>query len=230
MVIRLHTRKLHKACQLVEAAISQHSLSLVELQTLTRYLNFVPMVVPLGRTFLRRLYNMQMFFHPGRKTSRSRVSTEATKDLRWWASALATKPERCIARQEREIVMLWSDAVGTKGLGAFFIDKRQRACRPSSSAHNQDATTQPYSEAAFSIALPKYIMRKREHINIKEMRVVQQSLLYWGKQWRGTKVIMNIDNRAVVHWLQNRTIRGATMNVLRRCLLLATNHNLEIEA
>ena len=143
---------------------------------------------------------------------------------------MATKPERYIARQEREIVMLWSDAAGTKGLGAFFIDKRQRACRLSSSAHNQDATTQPYPEAAFSIALPKYIMRKREHINTKEMRAVEQSLLYWGKHWRGTKVIMNIDNRAVVHGLENRTIRGATMNVLRRCLLLATNHDLEIEA
>jgi len=230
MVIRLPTRKLHKACQLVEAAISQHSLSLVELQTLTGYLNFIAIMVPLGRTFLRRLYNMQLFFHPGRRTRRRRVSTEATKDLRWWTSALATKPELCIARQEREIVMLWSDAVGTKGLGAFFIDKRQRACRPSSSAHNQDATTQPYPEAAFSIALPKYIMRKREHINTKEMCAVEQSLLYWGKHWRGTKVIMNIDNRAVVYGLENSTIRGATMNVLRRCLLLATNHDLEIEA
>ena len=41
---------------------------------------------------------------------------------------------------------------------------------------------------------------------------------------------MYIDNRAVVHALQNLTIRGATMNMLRRCLLLATQLDLEIDA
>ena len=41
---------------------------------------------------------------------------------------------------------------------------------------------------------------------------------------------MYIDNRAVVHALENLTIRGATMNVLRWCLLLAIELDLEIDA
>ena len=61
------------------------------------------------------------------------------------------------------------------------------------------------------------------------MPAVEQALVYWGSQWQGTKVIMYIDNRAVVHTLKNLTIRGATMNVLRRCLLLATELDLEID-
>ena len=69
-----------------------------------------------------------------------------------------------------------------------------------------------------------------EHSNTKEMRAVEQALLYWGKQWQGKKVIMHIDNRAVVHGLENQSIRGSSMDVLRRCLLLATDHDLEIEA
>jgi len=89
---------------------------------------------------------------------------------------------------------------------------------------------QTHAEAAFSISLLNYLTRNKEHINTKEIHAVEQSLLYWGKLWRGTKVVMNIDNQGVVHALENRTIRGATMNLLRRYLLLATDYDLEIEA
>lgn len=67
-----------------------------------------------------------------------------------------------------------------------------------------------------------------EHINTKQLRAVEQALLYWGDEWRGTKVLMHIDNRAVVYGLENVTIRGS-MDVLRICLLLAANFDLEIE-
>ena len=69
-----------------------------------------------------------------------------------------------------------------------------------------------------------------EHIDTKERRAVEQALLYWGKQWQRKKVILHIDNRAVVHGLENQTIRGSSIDVLCRCLLLATDHDLEIEA
>ena len=41
---------------------------------------------------------------------------------------------------------------------------------------------------------------------------------------------MHIDNQALVHGLENQTICGSSMDVLRRCLLLPTDHDLEIEA
>ena len=44
-----------------------------------------------------------------------------------------------------------------------------------------------------------------------------------------TKVVMHIDNRAVVFGLENMSMRGTSMDVLRRCLLLAANHDLQIE-
>lgn len=40
---------------------------------------------------------------------------------------------------------------------------------------------------------------------------------------------MHIENRAVAYAISNRTIRGATMSVLRRCLLIAAECDLEIE-
>ena len=62
------------------------------------------------------------------------------------------------------------------------------------------------------------------------MRAVEQALLYWGRQWKGSKVILHVDNRAVAHGLENQTIRGAPMDVLRRCLLLAAEYDLDLEA
>jgi len=45
-------------------------------------------------------------------------------------------------------------------------------------------------------------------LNTKELRAVEQALLYWGERWRETKVLMHIDNRAVVYGLENLTMRG----------------------
>ena len=62
------------------------------------------------------------------------------------------------------------------------------------------------------------------------MRAVEQVLLDWGREWKGKALIMHVDNRAVVHALANKTIRGASMQVLRRCLLLATEYDLDLHA
>ena len=65
MVIRLPEKTLCNACTIVEHAWNKKSLSLLEIQKVTGYLNFVWTVIPLGRSFLRRLYNMELYFPPG---------------------------------------------------------------------------------------------------------------------------------------------------------------------
>ena len=230
MIIRLPTRKLAKAKKLVAAAVNTDALTLVELQTLPGYLNFVCIVTPLDRTFLRRLYNMQIYFPARWGQHRRRISSEASKDLRWWLAALAMEPERSIKKRDRETISLWSDTAGRKGLGAFYMDSSQFTGGGGKQDTRQNICPTPLPGAAFSIPLPRYLRRMNEHINTKEMRAVEQAQLYWGKQWQGKKVIMHFDNRAVVHGLENQTIRGSSMDVLRRCLLLATDHDLEKKA
>ena len=73
MIIRLPHKKLLKAQQLVQTAMNQTSLLLRELQQIMGYLNFIATVVPLGRTFLRRLYNMQLHFPIDRTHFRWRI-------------------------------------------------------------------------------------------------------------------------------------------------------------
>ena len=88
----------------------------------------------------------------------------------------------------------------------------------------------PRAGSAFSIAFSHHLTRFREHINTQAMRAVEQVFLHWGREWKGKALIMHTDNRAVVHALANKTIRGTSMQVLRRCLLLPTEYDLDLHA
>jgi len=229
MVIRLRTKKLCKARAIAPAAANQNSHSLLELQALTGYLNFASIVTPLGRTFLRRLYNMQIYFPIRGPKCRRHLSTDARKDLLWWKKILKAGPERSLQQEHRDTVYPWSDPSGTTGLRAYYYDTRNSSHHGPCSTGTEQPHSSPQSGSAFSIALPRYLARANEHINTKELHALEQALLYWGDQWRGTKVLMHIDNRAVMYELENLTIRGNSMDVLRRCLLLAAYFDLEIE-
>ena len=215
MVIRLPAKKLQKAQSLVQDALAKKSLSLLQLQKLTGYLNFVATVTPLGRTFLRRLYNMELYFPRGSRHQKRRLSCEAQKDLAWWDMVLKQAPHRSIKLRIRETISTWTDVASTKGLGAFFTSERE-------------PTPQP--DSAFCLVLPSHFARRREHINTQEMRAVEQALLYWGQKWKGKQVTVHTDNRTVAYGLAHGTTRGASMEVLRWCLLLATEYDLDLEA
>jgi len=80
IVIRLPPSKLEKAWTIGRTALQKNSLSLTELQRITVYLNFGSVVVLLGRTFLRRHYNMELYFPPGNVHQRRRISSDGKKD------------------------------------------------------------------------------------------------------------------------------------------------------
>ena len=121
MIVRLPLKKLEKGRTIVTTAREKYSLSLLEIQKITGYLNFVAVVVTLGRTFLRHLYNMELYF-PSRSISYRRgISQEARRNLTWWSKVLANSPERSIMPRERNEVATWSDAASTKGQGVYFL-------------------------------------------------------------------------------------------------------------
>jgi len=77
IVIRLPAKKLLKGQSMTQRTAEKKSVSLLELQKITGHLNFVATVVLLGRTFLRRLYNMELHFPPGSGHPKWRLSSEA---------------------------------------------------------------------------------------------------------------------------------------------------------
>jgi len=143
MVIQLPTKKLSKARAIVQAAANQNSLSLLELQALTGYLNFASIVTPLGRTFLHRLYNMQIYFPTRGPKCRRHLLTDARKDLRWWKKLLEAAPERSIQQEHSDTVYLWSDAVGTKGLSAYYYETRNSSHHGPCSTRTEQTHSSP---------------------------------------------------------------------------------------
>jgi hypothetical protein len=117
----------------------------------------------LGRSFLRRLYNLLINF-PLTPHARRRLSSEAREDMKWWLSLLPTSPATRFLRRDRTTIFAWSDASGTKGMGVYYR------------LPNQDLHHITESQV-FSAQSPRHIQQKREHINTKEMRAVEQCLL-----------------------------------------------------
>ena len=217
MAIRLPAEKREKGLAIISKHQGAASISLHDLQQLTGFLNFVTLVVPLGRAFIRRLYNLQLYF-PQNPHARRRISAEERKDLVWWGNLLL--PLSAIERRFLPIVRqgfsMWTDASGLKGLGGYY------------QAEPYHSLLHIRPVEAFMLALPRHIQHREEHINAKEMRAVEEGFLRWGQHWRGCRVTLYIDNQAVVYAIKNRTIRGSTMDILRRCLLLASQNDLEL--
>ena len=116
-------------------------------------------------------------------TFRRQITIEAHQDLRRWSRVLARAPERSIQKQTRSTISIWSDAAGTKGLGALYIDNNLNLTHPyNDKPYPQSSSTHPGPRpgCAFSITLPTSVTRAREQINTKELRAGEQALLYWG--------------------------------------------------
>jgi hypothetical protein len=219
-VVRLPNDKKDKALSMLRPFIvspplstPQTSISLSELQSLTGFLAFASYVVPLGRTFTRRLYNMLFHFPQGQPNLRRRVSSEALKDIHWWYEAVIAVPSKAIPRPGAApppTIQVYSDASSLKGLGGYFL-------------RGYETTAELTVEKAFSVALPRHLLQRRpaEHINTRELRAVEQCLLHWGHSWAGHSILFHVDNTVALHGINNGTTRGEPMKILRRLLLLA---------
>jgi hypothetical protein len=215
MEARLPTTKLHKATELVEHALKKGKLSLQELQSLIGFLSFCCKVVPLGRSFLRRLYDATSNY-PRSDTKRRRLTAEMKADLRWWKQFLPSWNGIAIIRPTREHHSLWTDASGNEGLGGYHL--------PSNAA--------PLSELTWSSAFSKPHPRhhRHKHINYKEMLAVLTAFRLWLPKFSYKHIAIHTDNTAVYHGLNKRSIRGPAMEPLREITLLAALHDITFSA
>ena len=114
---------------------------------------------------------------------------------------------------------MWMHAAGLKSLGGYY--------HPAGPNRPDTYLCEVSPAKTFMLVPPRPIQLRQEHINTKEMWAVEQGLLRWGRIWKGAWVITHINNQAVVHGIANQTIRGNTMDVLHRCLLLASKNDIE---
>ena len=89
MIARLPQDKLNRALKAVQDTLRLGYTSFKALRNMLGFLSFCACVIPLGRPFLRKLFNFaNELSHLSRPTTRRRLSAEAIQDLRWWLTLL----------------------------------------------------------------------------------------------------------------------------------------------
>ncbi|KAF5337417.1 hypothetical protein D9611_003081 [Ephemerocybe angulata] len=192
--IRLPPPKLEYLIELLDAWAAMKTCTRTQLDELTGFLQFTSQVIPTSRAFLRNLYDFSKGF-TSRFTQR-RIPGAAKKDLDWWRTVAVGWNGIRFVSPSRDVVHIFTDAAGTKGLGGHF-------------------GRQWYAERC-----PRRY--RHEHIQVKEMLAVVHAVLRWGDDLRRKHVVFHVDNNAVVSGLTKLTIDSLpTLKILKSLIALA---------
>jgi ribonuclease HI len=211
MEARLPPDKHEKATALVNSTLAQHSVTHRSLETTVGFLSFASKVVPASRPFLRRLYDA---LTATSRTHHIRVSSEIKKDLSWWQTFLPQWNGIRLLHHPRQILRLWTDPSGQKGIGGYFL-------RPGETLSSIHTPAQ-----LFSTTVPQ--RHKAKHINFKEMYAVLHALRTWTTESRAGRIKLHCDNEAVVAALAKGSIKGQAMNPLRQIAMHIALHDIEL--
>lgn len=211
MEARLSPEKLQRAITLVDQTLRKTHITLEGLQSLVGFLSFACKVIPLGRTFIRRLLNALSNV----KGKVLHLTSDMRLDLKWWKDFLPKWNGIRLLTNNKPIIRLWTDASGRYGIGGYYLkDKEQE----------QDLTGSMAFSRRFSTRL------RHRHINVKETQAILHALRIWTPQLKGSHLIIHCDNEAVATGLRKLTLRGSAMKPLRELLMLAALNDISIES
>lgn len=194
MEARLPPDKLQYLRELLQIWARKHSATLRETQELVGFLQFCSQVIPRSRTYIRRLIDFSMNFTSSFQVLR--IPAGAHADIRWWSIFCSVWNGVRILSTASAPLQVYTDASGTKGLGGLF------------------------GKSWFSSRIPRRF--RGDDIQFKETYAVLQAILRWGDLWDGAHVNFNVDNQAVVVWLNSGSGKSPrSMNILRMISMLS---------
>jgi len=203
MEARLPEHKKHRALREVKLMLSNKSgITRKQLQSLLGFLTFCTRVFPLGRPFLRHLFNMLNSINHGKR----RLTMSAKRDLKWWLTFLPLWSGISAIDPPRKKITIATDASGRKGIGGICYNTKEM----------------------FSTRIAR--SHRRKHINWKEMYAVLYAFAAWGSEWKGNRVEILCDNETVVAGINKRTIRGRAIEPLQQIFLIAGCHDIAVRA
>ena len=120
MTACLPSSKIEKGLQIVIGALKTGHLTLHMTEKLTGFLSFCTTVIPLGRTFLARLWQFHRTFRD--PNAHRPLTANAIKDLNWWRDMLPSSSGlHLLDDMARLTFHLWMDA-SKHVLGGFFYE------------------------------------------------------------------------------------------------------------
>ena len=203
--------KLQRAIVLVDQTLRKTHITLESLQSLVGFSSFACKVIPLGRTFIRRLLNALRKV----KGKVLHLTADMRLDLKWWKEFLPKWNGIRLLTDKKPVIRLWTDASGRYGIGGYYLKDQEQ---------EQDLTSSKAFSQRFSTRL------RHCHINVKETQAILHAFQIWKSQLKDSHLIIHCDNEAVATGLQKLTLRGPAMNPLRKLLMLAALNNISIES
>ena len=208
MTATLSHNKRERAIKLLFTVITHKTISAKSLETLLGFLSHCCEVIPIGRPFLRHLFNALSKAGSANTTVNpyryARISWHAKCDSLWWLLFLRHWSCISVIQIKHPFHEIWTDASGSKGIGGIYLSH------------------------LFSAHVPRH--HRRKHINWKEMYAVLYAFLLWHSNWENGELLVHCDNEAVVEAINKRSIRGPTITPLQTLLLIAALYNIAISA
>ena len=200
MEIRLPESKLSSLLKLLEEWTGRKSCLKNDLEQLLGKLNHACVVIPNGRIFLRRMYNLLGAVSKGYYFLR--LNQGFRSDLAWWSCFLL----RCNGRSFEDLVggrkssvVFASDASGSWGCGAVWGEK--------------------WLQGAWPVGWDDV------SIMVKELCPIVCACAVWGASWRGQSVLCECDNLSVVCAVNSGTAKeksGVVMHMLRSLFFIVS--------
>eukprot|EP00117_Sycon_ciliatum_P034800 scpid21606/ scgid26485/ Integrase/recombinase xerD homolog len=180
-----------------------------ELASVLGNLSFAARAIPVGRTFLRRLYDLDRATSNLPKHKVLTLSAGAVNDLKWWQRTLSVWPGKSFFLLDKWTkapnLQLQTDASGNQGYGAYFQGRWIRGAW-----------------------LPH---QHSESIQYKELYAIVIATSTWASEWKSLRIEFQCDNSAVVDCIKSGTSRSPPMMSLVRCLYhLCVAHDCLISA
>ena len=204
MTIRIPLHRIDELRKLLEAMLSKRKVTLQVLQTLVGKLSFFSRAIRSSRAFLRRFYDAMV---PLKKPHhRLIINAELRQDLQLWLIFLEDYNGLSYIQDEvwlnSQCLQLFSDSCGTAslGCGCYFAGKW-----------------------AFYQWPEKWCNQKiLLDITFLEMVPVLLAIQLWGRELSRKRIVLYIDNEALVSVLNRQSSKSKRlMNLVRKFVLLS---------
>ena len=202
MIARLPKDKHDRAIASVQRLLKAGTVNHRVLENLLGFLSFCAKVVPLGRPFLRNLFNLLKRLSHLHPHAIRALSGAARRDLLWWMTLLPQWSGVLLINPARQKTIIHTDASGIKGIGGW------------------------WESQAFSTRVPRN--HRSKLIDWKEAYAVVFAFAKWGHLWKGHTVTIMCDNAVVVNAINAKSVRGQTIDPLQLLFLTAALYDIEI--
>ena len=215
MLIRIPDNKLNKLKSGIFYLLGRQKIQLRELESVVGLMAFCARAIPSARAFLRRFYDLIASVKIKKPYYYIRVNKEVKADARVWLTFLCKFNGECYLPEKfwlsSDKLELYTDASGNASLGcaAFF------------------------NGFWVQIRWPKTWAGKGflAELSFLELVPVLLALLTWKSSFVNKKLLLRIDNEALVAIINKRTSKSKhVMQLIRPLVLLTMQHNIQFKA